>query len=80
MSKIKVTVVNEKGKTEDIEVEEGTEMSIKVRIVDSSSNGNSFLPIVEIQNAIFVGERKAEPRICLSVFPIRSKKLTMPEE
>lgn len=75
MKKIKISVIGEDGKVEDVEVEKGTKISIEVAIVDSDTNGNLSLPIVEVPESIFVGERKANPRVCLSSFLKISKEL-----
>lgn len=76
MAKIKISVINIKGKVEEIEVEEGTEITLKAKIVSSDgNNGNSFLPIVEISNAILVGERKNDPNVCLAFFPVMGLRI-----
>lgn len=71
MAKIKISVINTKGKVEEIEIEEGTEITIKGKIVGSDgNNGNLHLPIIEIPNAIIVGERKNDPNVCLAFLPV----------
>lgn len=79
MEMVEMTVVNGQGGTENIKVPKGTKINIEAFIVDSDGeNGNAHYPILEIKNAIIVGEHKSRPLIALSILLKKQENIVMP--